>query len=511
MLKVRRALISIADKNNLDILADLLKNHSIETIATGKTAQSLAEHGVQSIPVSSITGYPDLLEGRVKTLHPAIYAGILARRDHRQDQQDLHQQDLEPIDLVVVNLYPFAEKVSQRAGTDEIIANIDIGGLAMIRAAAKNHLHTALITSPQDYADLAQELAENDGKLSPSFRSARAGAAFLLTADYDRQIADYLARLYKDERPANFLFGGYHPKDLRYGENPHQTARLYADSSPPRGLSAARCLQGRPMSYNNYLDADLALTIVTGFEDPACVIVKHAQPCGVAEHQTLAAAYRAAYQADQESAFGGVIACNRALDQETAALIRRQFAELVVAPAMTDEAIATLKDKKNLRLLVSSPVASSRQIRGIHGGWLVQSSHRLNSAASDWVASKPQNSSVLDDLIFAWRVVQFCRSNAIVIAKGGATCGIGAGQTSRVFSVRCALLRAADNNCDLQGAVLASDAFFPFADSIALIAKAGIAAIIQPGGSKRDAEVIEAARRHNIAMAFTGQRCFWHG
>ena len=512
MLQVRRALISVADKGNLDVLADLLQTHGIEVIATSETAQSLAKYDIPARSVSAMTGFPDLLGGRVKTLHPAIHAGILARKDHTQDQQDLREQKLDPIDLVVVNLYPFGAKVRAGAAVAEIIENIDIGGVALIRATAKNHLHTGLVTSPQDYGALRKELNGNGGKLSDGFRSARACDAFLMTADYDRQIAAYLADLYESDT-SDLLLGGYHAKDLRYGENPHQTARLYADRSPPRGLGAAKCLQGASLSYNNYLDADLALRVVTAIQEPACAIVKHAQPCGVAQRRDLAAAYQAAYEADPESAFGGVIACNRELNKDTAALIHRQFTALVVAPAVSKEAQAILRDKKNLRLLVSSLTTPAQQMRNIHGGWLVQSSDDLPLTASDlqWVTPKPDHTPMLEDLLFAWRVVQFCRSNAIVIAKAGTTCGIGAGQTSRVFSVRCALLRAADHACDLEGAVLASDAFFPFADSIALIAEAGIRAIIQPGGSKRDEEVIEAARQHNIAMALTGRRCFWHG
>ncbi len=526
MLKINRALVSLSDKSGLETLAGTLKKHQIAVLSTGKTAEALAGFGISVSSVAEVTGFPERLGGRVKTLHPAIHAGILARKGHREDLRDLEQEGIEHIDLVIVNLYPFAAVRRRGGSAEEIIENIDIGGITLIRAAAKNHHNVVLITSPDDYEALGRELDAHSGKVSDAFRRARVRDAFLLTADYDRQIASYFAADYHREAPESsvFLFGGYAAKELRYGENPHQTGTFYADAMPPVGLAAAKLLQGKEPSYNNYADADMALRIVRSFTEPACAIIKHAQSCGVAERGGPADAYRAAYRADPESAFGGVIAFNSALDRETALAVSEQFAELVIAPEILPEAAEIFKKKRNLRVFVVGETenigdASGRQTqpmpetRKVNGGWLLQSPDNQQLTEEDlrWVTPKPPDTSVVADLIFAWQTVRFCRSNAIVIAKNRATCGIGAGQTSRVFAVRSAIMRAKDNGAGLKDAVLASDGFFPFADSVALIAEAGITAVIQPGGSKRDEEVTEAARRHGIAMAFTGYRCFWHG
>ena len=354
MLKINRALVSLSDKSGLETLAGTLKKHQIAVLSTGKTAEALAGFGISVSSVAEVTGFPETLGGRVKTLHPAIHAGILARKGHREDLRDLEQEGIEHIDLVVVNLYPFAAVRRRGGSAEEIIENIDIGGITLIRAAAKNHHNVVLITSPDDYEALGRELDAHSGKVSDAFRRARVRDAFLLTADYDRQIASYFAADYHREAPESsvFLFGGYAAKKLRYGENPHQTGTFYADAMPPVGLAAAKLLQGKEPSYNNYADADMAMRIVRSFTKPACAIIKHAQSCGVAESGGPADAYRAAYRADPESAFGGVIAFNSALDRETALAVSEQFAELVIAPEILPEAAEIFKKKRNLRVFV---------------------------------------------------------------------------------------------------------------------------------------------------------------
>lgn len=528
MVKTRRALVSLADKRNLDSLVAVLKQFGVETIATGQTAELLKEKGLNVLEVSAITDFPEILGGRVKTLHPFIHGAILARPDHQQDKADLKTHGLTPIDLVVVNLYDFTAGAKKSNAISEAVEYIDIGGSALLRAAAKNYHYVTLISSPDDYQSLARELKQNDGSISQSFRAERAIRAYRLSAAYDSQIGDYLAG--EIERPAKGEQGAQQEHDedargeeenivairlatLRYGENPHQKASLYATSQPPRGLAAAPLLQGKPLSYNNLIDADMASRIVQQFSKPVCVIVKHTSPCGVAERDRLVDAYLSAFNADRESAFGGVLAFNRELDEETAtAIVTNQFAELVIAPQVSSRALQQLAARKNLRVVeFAAQALDDYHIRFVAGGLLKQESDGACLPKLEWVTKKRATKMQEADLLFAWRVVKLCHSNAIVIARKQASCGIGQGQTSRVFSVRCALMRAADNGIDLEGAVLASDAFFPFADSIEFLADTGVSAVIQPGGSKRDEEVIEAADKRDIAMAFTYQRAFFHG
>jgi len=465
-----------------------------------------------------VTNFPEILGGRVKTLHPLIHGAILARSDHQRDQAELKTHGLSPIDLVVVNLYDFATGLNN--GLLEAIEHIDIGGSTLLRAAAKNYHYVALVSSPDDYESLAVELEQNNGAIGESFRVERAIRAYRLSSDYDSRISAYLdQQLGRPNEPNKNLLDDEEGitirkmMDLRYGENPHQRASLYATSNPPQGLAAASLLQGKPLSYNNLIDADAASKMACQFGKPACVIVKHTNPCGIAERDSLVDAYLGAFNADRESAFGGVIAFNCELDEETAkAIVNSQFAELVIAPQITAKAIEQLAAKKNLRVLAFAyEDAGDCHMRFISGGLLKQETNLASSLKLEWVTKRKATKSQETDLLFAWQVVRLCHSNAIVIANGRTSCGIGVGQTSRVFSVRCALMRAADNHMSLDGAVLASDAFFPFADSIELLAEAGVSAVVQPGGSKRDQEVIEAADKRDIAMAFTHQRAFFHG
>lgn len=503
--------MSLADKRNILSLVKLLKEFNIETIATEQTARLLDEH-LNTTKVSQVTGFPEILAGRVKTLHPKIHGAILARKGDKQDMRDLKQQQVDLIDLVVVNLYDFAGCVQKGRLQAEIIERIDVGGSALIRAAAKNYRNIALISSPDDYEQLAQEMHANDGCIGEEFRLLRAARAFALSAAYDRRISDYFWAQTHIEGEREEFIQGSPVYSLRYGENPHQEAVLYANADPPQGLAGAQCLQGKPLSYNNLVDADIAGRIVRQFAKPSCAIVKHAIPCGVAQQEELITAYQKAFAADSESAFGGVIAFNRQLDSETAArILGKRFAEVIIAPEFSAAARKILSVKKNLRLLVyAAQEQPPKSTKFIDGGFLIQDTNRISVDSVQWVTRR-QAPEHYEDLLFAWDVVKLCHSNAIVIARQGITCGIGNGQTSRVFSVRCALLRAKDNGVSLDGAVLASDAFFPFADSIELLAETNIAAIIQPGGSKRDAEVIAAADAQGIAMAFTGQRAFFHG
>ena len=512
MLRVRRALISLADKRDSLSLCSLLKEFHIDAIATGQTAQVLREH-INITEVADLTGFPEILDGRVKTLNPKIHAGILARKDRPEDMKSLEEQHIKPIDLVVVNLYDFATAVRKGFSREQIIEQIDIGGSALLRAAAKNYRSVALITSPDDYDSLTQEMFAYKGCVSMEFRAARVARAFALSANYDSRISKYFQtdRADKEEKE-ELLLAGHLVRHLRYGENPHQKAALYADSSPPRGLAAAQCLQGKPLSYNNLLDADRAYRMVRQFRSSACAVIKHANPCGVARQESQRDAYLKALAADGESAFGGIIAFNEKLAEETAALIaEKQFAEVVVAPQFPPRARKQLSVKKNMRLLLyDEQDESPHGIRSIEGGFLLQDADNKSVDSLQWV-TKRRALEHTEDMLFAWKVVKLCHSNAVVIAKKEVTCGIGSGQTSRVFSVRCALMRAADNGISLDDAVLASDAFFPFPDSIELLKGTGIVAIIQPGGSKRDAEVIKAADAQGLAMAFTGQRSFFHG
>lgn len=510
-----RALLSVSDKTGLVEFARGLVDLGWELISTGGTAQTLTEAGLPVTPVAAVTGFPEILDGRVKTLHPRIHGGILARPTPEHREQ-LQEQGIRPIDLVVVNLYPFRETIARPGVTpEEAIEKIDIGGPAMVRAAAKNHERVTVVVDPASYSGVLAELREQ-GAVSPATRRRLAAAAFAHTAAYDAAIAAYFQRLIRPEEsfPANFILNGEKVQDLRYGENPHQGAAFYRLPSPPPGsLAGARQLQGKELSYNNLMDLDAAWNLACDFKEPVVAIIKHTNPCGVARAATPAAAYRLAYAADPVSAFGGIVACNRPVDGEMAGAMAEIFLEAVIAPFFTPEALAILKSKPNLRLLAAGEKAGYRtqeyQVRPVSGGFLVQEPdyHILDPEHLKVVTTRKPEAGEMEDLRFAWQVVKHVKSNAIVVAKDSVTLGVGAGQMNRVGAARIALEQA---GARAKGAVLASDAFFPFSDTVEQAAAAGIAAIIQPGGSIRDEESIKAADAAGIAMVFTGVRHFRH-
>ena len=516
MSNVRRALLSVSDKHGLVPFARELSAAGVELVSTGGTRRALAEAGIAALEVAAKTGFPEIMDGRVKTLHPKIHGGLLGRRG--TDDAVMAEHGIEPIDLLVVNLYPFEETIARDgASFEECVENIDIGGPAMIRAAAKNHESVAVVVDPEDYDEVLQALRA--GALDLAFKRRLAARAFAHTASYDAAIAEWLGRRAQDPEPfrEHYAWSGTLAAKLRYGENPHQQAALYRDRLPARGsLALARQLQGKPLSYNNLADSDAALECARQFDAPACVIVKHANPCGVATADSLLAAYELAWETDRTSAFGGIIACNCPLDAATAgAIVERQFVEVIVAPAVDDEARAVLADKPNVRVLeTGTPANDDAGVRflRVSGGMLVQTADdgRLDRTALRTVTTRTPDERQLADMLFAWRVAKFVKSNAIVFASGGRTLGVGAGQMSRVDSTRIAAMKAADAGLPLAGAVMASDAFFPFRDGLDRAAEHGIAAVIQPGGSQRDEEVIAAADEHGLAMVFTGMRHFRH-
>jgi len=517
---LRRALISVSDKTGVVELARTLAERGVAILSTGGTARLLTEQGITVTEVSKHTGFPEIMDGRVKTLHPRIHGGLLGRRGVDESVMSLH--GIERIDLLVVNLYPFAETVARPACTySEAIENIDIGGPAMVRASAKNHDAVTVLVDPADYGALLGELEQHDGSTTPQLRAWLAAKAFAHTARYDTMVANYL----QSRNPAP---GSAFPQslplvyekvqDLRYGENPHQQAAFYRDVTP-RGpsVSNARLLQGKELSFNNIADADTAIECVRQFSEPACVIVKHANPCGVAVAADPRAAYDRAYRTDPTSAFGGILAFNRPLDAATVStILERQFVEVLAAPAILPEARAALAAKPNVRVLELGdlPVdhGAELEFRSVSGGLLAQT-RDLGMVRRDQlqvVSRRQPTSAELDDLLFAWRVCKFVKSNAIVYAREHRTLGIGAGQMSRVYSSRIAAMKAADEKIAVSGAVMASDAFLPFRDGLDVAAEYGIGAVIQPGGSLRDAEVIAAADEHGMTMVFTGMRHFRH-
>lgn len=514
--RIRRALISVSDKRGMLDLGRALAGHGVEILSTGGSARMLRENGIPVVEVSDFTGFPEIMGGRVKTLHPRVHAGILAR--HGIDDDIAREHGLPPIDLVVVNLYPFAETVVRPdCSLAEAIENIDIGGPAMLRAAAKNHARVTVVCNPDDYHRVTEILPAGP---DADARLALATNAFAHTASYDGQISQWLSGRGEEGRlPPKLNLSLDRVQTLRYGENPHQPAGLYAArGAEPSGLAGARPLQGKPLSYNNLLDADAAWGgVVSLGESPACCIIKHTNPCGAARANSLARAYRKALAADPTSAFGGIIAFNRPLDAETAEAVSAQFAEVVIAPEFEPGARQALAGKKNLRLLAPLPSSQSSNgaafnLRRIDGGWLAQVPDSLRSGRAEFevVTERAPDEGEWRDLGFAWACVAIVKSNAIVLARGEATLGIGAGQMSRVDASRIAVMKAADQQLDLAGACMASDAFFPFADGVEAAAAAGVRAVIQPGGSKRDGEVIDAANRHGMAMVFTGRRHFRH-
>jgi phosphoribosylaminoimidazolecarboxamide formyltransferase / IMP cyclohydrolase len=519
MSTIRRALLSVSDKRGLASFAAQLHRRGVELLSTGGTAEALAAEGLPVRQVADYTGFPELMGGRLKTLHPRIHGGLLGRRGLDDEAMQLH--GILPIDLVVVNLYPFAATVA-RAETsfEEAIEQIDIGGPAMLRSAAKNHAEVTVLVDPDDYARVLGELTAS-GETSIDTRAWLAAKAFAHTALYDARIAQWLRSREENEAaqfPEQLALCYQRHMELRYGENPHQSAAFYRRPGA-RGASVgtARLLQGRELSYNNIADADTAIECVRQFREPACVIVKHANPCGVAVGADPLAAYRDAYRTDPTSAFGGIIAFNRPLLEPCArSIVEQQFVELIAAPAVEPDALATLAGRPQLRVLESGELGAETdeelELRSVHGGLLVQQRDVVHIDTADLkVVSRRQPAAhELTDLLLAWQVVQFVKSNAIVLARERATLGIGAGQTSRVHAVRFAALKAADAQLSLRGAVMASDAFFPFRDGIDAAASQGIGAVIHPGGSRRDAEIIAAADEHGMAMVVTGIRHFRH-
>jgi phosphoribosylaminoimidazolecarboxamide formyltransferase / IMP cyclohydrolase len=524
--RISCALLSVSNKSGLVEFARVLAAYDVKLISTGGTARALSEAGLQVADVAELTGFPEMMDGRLKTLHPKIHGGLLAIRENPEHEAAMLAHGIEPIDLLVVNLYPFERTLKEGAPFDDRIANIDIGGPAMIRGAAKNHADVAVIVDPADYAALVDELNAHGGATTLSTRRRLAAKAYARTGAYDAAIAGWLLAETRIEAPPAFALGGVLAQELRYGENPHQRAAFYRLPEPRFGVATARQLQGKELSYNNIADTDAAIECVAEFDArrPACVIVKHANPCGVAEGESLAQAYRLALRCDPVSAFGGVIAVNGRLDRETAAAMTDIFTEVVVAPDADEDAIALFATKKNLRLLLTGglpdPRAAGLTLRTVGGGFLLQS--RDNAVAADLelktVTQRSPAPAELSDLIFAWRVAKHVKSNAIVYAKEGATVGIGAGQMSRVDSARIAAMKAAEaaQAANLpeslaKGSVVASDAFFPFADGLIAAIGAGATAVIQPGGSLRgDKEVIAAADEAGVAMVFTGVRHFRH-
>ena len=518
---VRRALISVSDKTGLLDLARALVAHGAEILSTGGSARTLREAGIAVRDVSEHTGFPEILDGRVKTLVPQVHGGILGRRDLPAHVRQMEEHQIAPIDLVAVNLYPFEATVASGAGAEDCIENIDIGGPALIRAAAKNHAHVAIVTDPAQYADVITAL-ENGGTTLDQ-RTKLAGAAYARTAAYDAAIAAWFAGQEGEILPPRMIVAGEKRESLRYGENPHQKAAFYTDGSNRPGVATARQIQGKSLSYNNINDTDAAFEAVAEFDEPAVVIVKHANPCGVATAATQAQAWDNALRCDPVSAFGGIVALNRTLEAEAAARIATLFTEGIVAPAATEEARQILARKKNLRLLLTGALPDPAQggvvVRSVAGGFLAQTrdSGRIMPDALKVVTKRAPTPAEMADLIFAFRVAKHVKSNAIVYAKDQSTVGIGAGQMSRVDSARIAATKSADaaNAAGIdhpltQGSVVASDAFFPFADGLEAAIAAGATAVIQPGGSIRDDEVIAAADRAGIAMVFTGMRHFRH-
>ncbi|MDE2017245.1 MAG: bifunctional phosphoribosylaminoimidazolecarboxamide formyltransferase/IMP cyclohydrolase [Hyphomicrobiales bacterium] len=515
--RVGRALISVSDKAGLVEFARALAARGIALVSTGGTRKALAEAGLAVAEVADLTGFPEMMDGRVKTLHPRVHGGLLAIRENPEHEAALLAHGIAPIDLLVVNLYPFEATVAKGAGFDDCVENVDVGGPAMIRGAAKNHADVAVVVEPSDYATVLAELDANDGATTLALRKRLAQKAFARTAAYDAAISNWFAEAIGEATPDWRAFGGRLATPMRYGENPHQRAAFYlGPDAAPGSIAAATRLLGKEMSYNNVADADSALECVKEFADaPACVIVKHANPCGVAVAGTPLAAYDRAFETDPESAFGGIIAFNRELDAATAeAIVERQFVEVILAPAVSEEARAIVARKKNVRLLACghwpATPAPRLDLKKVNGGLLVQDADLALHGELRVVTKRAPDAREMADLLFAWKVAKFVKSNAIVYARDRATVGVGAGQMSRVNSSRIAAIKAEQAGLDAKGSVVASDAFFPFADGLLSAAGAGATAVIQPGGSLRDAEVIAAADAAGLAMVFTGMRHFRH-
>jgi phosphoribosylaminoimidazolecarboxamide formyltransferase/IMP cyclohydrolase len=523
---IKRALLSVSDKTGLAEFAQALAHHGVEIVSTGGTAKLLREAGLEVIDVADVTGMPEMMDGRVKTLHPKIHGGLLAVRGDEAHEHALDKHAIPPIDLLVVNLYPFEETVAGGADFATCIENIDVGGPALIRAGAKNHASVTVIVEPEDYARVLDEMAGNGGATTLALRKALAAKAFARTAAYDAAISGWFARVEGDPAPERRVVAGKLAQELRYGENPHQSASFYANSEKRFGVATAAQTQGKELSYNNFNDTDAAYELVAEFDperSAAVAIIKHANPCGVALGATLAEAYAKALACDSVSAFGGIVAANRPLNAETAREIVKIFTEVIIAPDASAEAKAIIAEKKNLRLLLAGglpdPRAEGLAFRSLAGGFLVQSRDNAVVSQADLkvVTKRKPTEAEFADLLFAFTVAKHVKSNAIVYAKAGATVGIGAGQMSRIDAARMAAWKAEDaaRSQNLrasltQGSVAASDAFFPFPDGLQAIAEAGATAVIQPGGAMRDADVIAAADKAGLAMLFTGMRHFRH-
>ncbi|ELO5515899.1 bifunctional phosphoribosylaminoimidazolecarboxamide formyltransferase/IMP cyclohydrolase [Vibrio vulnificus] len=524
---IRRALISVSDKTGIVEFAQALAERGVDILSTGGTARLLAEQGIAVTEVSDYTGFPEMMDGRVKTLHPKVHGGVLGRRG--QDDEVMEKHGINSIDMVVVNLYPFAETVAKEGCTlADAVENIDIGGPTMVRSAAKNHKDVTIVVNASDYHRVITEMDANDKSLTLETRFDLAIAAFEHTAAYDGMIANYFGTMVPsygenkegDEEskfPRTFNQQFIKKQDMRYGENSHQAAAFYVEANPQEAsVATARQIQGKALSYNNIADTDAALECVKEFNEPACVIVKHANPCGVALGKNILEAYNRAYQTDPTSAFGGIIAFNQELDAETAtAIVERQFVEVIIAPSVSAEAMEVVAAKKNVRLLECGEWTTKTtgfDVKRVNGGLLVQDRDQGMVSLDDLkVVSKRQpTEEELKDALFCWKVAKYVKSNAIVYSKGDMTIGVGAGQMSRVYSAKIAGIKAADEGLQVEGCVMASDAFFPFRDGIDAAAEAGIKCVIQPGGSMRDDEVIAAADEHGMAMIFTGMRHFRH-
>lgn len=526
---IRRALLSVSDKTGIVEFAKHLVAHDVALLSTGGTAKLLAENGLPVTEVSDHTGHPEIMDGRVKTLHPKIHGGILARRG--QDESVMAENQIDPIDMVVVNLYPFAATVAnENCSLQDAVENIDIGGPTMVRAAAKNHNDVTIVVNAKDYTRVIEEMNNNNGSLTHNTRFDLAIAAFEHTAEYDGMIANYFGAKLESaeceadcghqhsEFPRTFNLQVTKKQDLRYGENSHQSAAFYVENDiQESSVATATQIQGKELSFNNIADTDSALECVKEFVEPACVIVKHANPCGVALGDNILEAYNRAFKTDPTSAFGGIIAFNRELDKETAqAIVERQFVEVIIAPTVSKEAAEVVAGKKNVRLLACGDwygqLTDGYDFKRVNGGLLIQERDfgMVEEQDLEVVSKRQPTEQELKDLMFTWKVAKYVKSNAIVYCKDSMTIGVGAGQMSRVYSAKVAGIKAADENLEVKGSVMASDAFFPFRDGIDAAAEAGITAVIQPGGSMRDAEVIAAADEHGLAMVFTGMRHFRH-
>ncbi len=515
--KIKRALVSVSNKEGIvDFCTSLSKDHGVEIISTGGTLKTLQEAGINAIDISDHTGFPEMMDGRVKTLHPKVHGGILARRDLDQKVMEINQ--IKEIDLVVVNLYPFIETVSKKDTTFEIaIENIDIGGPSMVRSAAKNNLFVGVVVEPSDYKRVLEEISKNEGAISLETRRNLAAKAFSHTANYDSAISNYLNQ--QQNTKPKYLFGKYELKqELRYGENPHQSAAFYVNTSEAKSdnIASAKQLQGKELSYNNIADTDAAYECVKTFSEPACVIVKHANPCGIAIGDSIHEAYEKAFASDETSAFGGIIAFNQSLDERTASkIIENQFVEVIIAPGIMEEALQVLSTKENIRILDTGTLGGQNnnpKLLSVSGGLLIQDSDIATLSNEDIkiVSEREPSEDEIKNCLFAWKVCKFVKSNAIVYTKDNQTIGIGAGQMSRIDSAQIAASKALERGFKTEGCSMASDAFFPFRDGIDAAAKIGITSVIQPGGSMRDQEVIDAANEAGMAMLFTGIRHFRH-